>query len=412
MENFHQLPFPGLYGVVMQYEVKVLRGNEGITSLLLEAMDANEAEAQAKAQGYSVIATRSKQHWSPLGLGRKNKFPLVLFSQELVALLQAGLPLIEVLETLAEKEGQPEVKRTLQQLISLLYEGHNFSYALEQSPNEFPALYVATVRSSEKTSSLPEVLSRYIVYQSQMEGIKRKVVTSSIYPVLLAVVGTLVVLFLMVYVVPSFSHIYEDMGGDLPFMSRLLMRWGQFMNAHVKLFLAVVLAVSGGLFFVVMQPASKLWLKQKLWELPAIGQRLHLYQMARFYRSLGMLLQGGMPILVALKLVSGLLQESMREQLRLASLSVREGVSISQAMEKYGLVTPLALRLLRVGERTGQMGEMMERIATFYEEETVRWVERFVKLFEPLLMIFVGLLVGVIVVLMYFPIFELAGSIK
>ncbi len=149
-----------------------------------------------------------------------------------------------------------------------------------------------------------------------------------------------------------------------------------------------------------------------MWELPAIGKRLHLYQMARFYRSLGMLLQGGMPILVALKLVSGLLQESLREQLRLASLSVREGVSISQAMEKYGLVTPLALRLLRVGERTGQMGEMMERIANFYEEETVRWVERFVKLFEPLLMIVVGLLVGLIVVLMYFPIFELAGSIK
>ena len=111
-------------------------------------------------------------------------------------------------------------------------------------------------------------------------------------------------------------------------------------------------------------------------------------------------------------MVAGLLQESLHEQLKLASLSVQEGGSISQAMEKHGLVTPLAMRLLRVGERTGQMGEMMERIAAFYEEETVRWVERFVKLFEPLLMIFVGLLVGVIVVLMYFPIFELAGSIN
>jgi general secretion pathway protein F len=271
---------------------------------------------------------------------------------------------------------------------------------------------VATVRSSEKTGSLPEVLSRYVVYQSQMEGIKRKVITSSIYPILLAVVGALVVLFLMVFVVPSFSHIYEDMGGDLPLMSRLLMQWGQFLDAHWKPLLAAVLALLVAFVFAVLQPASKLWLKQKLWEFPAIGKRLHLYQMARFYRSLGMLLQGGMPILVALKLVSGLLQESMQEQLKLASVNIQEGFSISQAMEKYGLVTPLALRLLRVGERTGQMGEMMERIAAFYEEETVRWVERFVKLFEPLLMIFVGLLVGVIVVLMYFPIFELAGSIK
>jgi general secretion pathway protein F len=202
------------------------------------------------------------------------------------------------------------------------------------------------------------------------------------------------------------------MGGDLPLMSRLLMSWGKFLDAHSKTLLAGTLAVIAGLVFAAMQPASKIWFKKKMWELPAIGRRLYLYQMARFFRSLGMLLQGGMPILVALKMVSGLLQESMREQLRLASLSIQEGVSISQAMEKYGLVTPLALRLLRVGERTGQMGEMMERIAAFYEEETVRWIERFVKLFEPLLMLFVGLLVGIIVVLMYFPIFELAGSIK
>jgi general secretion pathway protein F len=396
----------------MQYELKVLRGNEGITSLLLEAGDAIEAESLAKAHGYSVISAKARQQWPLVNLGRKPKFPIVMFSQELVSLLQAGLSLIEVLETLAEKEDQPEVKKTLTQIISLLYEGHNLSFALEQSPNDFPALYVATVRSSEKTGTLPEVLSRYIVYESQMEGIKKKIITSSIYPVLLAVVGTLVVVFLMVFVVPSFSHIYEDMGGDLPLMSRLLMQWGQFLDAHSKALLTASVASIAGLVFLAMQPASKVWIKKKMWDVPAIGRRLYLYQMARFFRSLGMLLQGGMPILVALKMVSGLLQESMREQLRLASLSVQEGVSISQAMEKYGLVTPLALRLLRVGERTGQMGEMMERIAAFYEEETVRWIERFVKLFEPLLMLFVGLLVGIIVVLMYFPIFELAGSIK
>jgi general secretion pathway protein F len=396
----------------MQYDLKVLRGNEGITSLLLEAADANEAETLARARGYSVISLKAMQQWKMLNPGRKTRFPIVMFSQELVALLQAGLSLIEVLETLAEKEDQAGVKKTLEQIISLLYEGHNLSYALEQSPDDFPALYVATVRSSEKTGNLPEVLSRYIVYESQMDGIKKKIITSSIYPVLLAVVGVLVVVFLMVFVVPSFSHIYEDMGGDLPLMSRLLMRWGQFLDAHSRTLLVGAVAVFTGLFFLVMQPASKVWIKKKMWDLPAIGKRLYLYQMARFFRSLGMLLQGGMPILVALKMVSGLLQESMREQLRLASLSIQEGLSISQAMEKYGLVTPLALRLLRVGERTGQMGEMMERIAAFYEEETVRWIERFVKLFEPLLMLFVGLLVGIIVVLMYFPIFELAGSIK
>lgn len=396
----------------MQFELKVLRGNEGFSSLTLDAIDAREAESLARAQGYSVIATKVRQYWSPFVRSRKSRFPLVLFSQELVALLQAGLSLIEVLETLAEKEEQTDVKNTLHKIIEMLYEGHNLSYAMNQLPNDFPTLYVATVRSSEKTGSLPEVLSRYVVYESQMEGIKRKIVTSSIYPILLGVVGTLVVLFLMVFVVPSFSHIYEDMGGDLPFMSRLLMNWGKFINANANIILISVIGVSVFLFAAMMQPASKLWLKEKMWDIPAIGKRMHLYQLARFYRSLGMLLQGGMPILEALQLVSGLLRESLREKLKLASVAIKEGISISQAMERHGLVTPLAVRLLRVGERTGQMGEMMERIATFYEEETVRWIERFVKLFEPLLMIFVGLLVGVIVVLMYFPIFELAGSIQ
>jgi general secretion pathway protein F len=395
-----------------QYEVKVLRGNEGLMAITLEAEDAGDAAAQAKTQGYTVIAARAKLRWPSLPHWQKSAFPLVLFSQELVALLEAGLPLVEALETLAEKEEQPDIRKTLTQVISCLYEGHALSYALEQSPKDFPALYVATVRASERTGSLAEVLSRYIVYQTQMEGIKRKVVTSSIYPAILGIAGMLVMLFLMVFVVPRFSHIYEDIGGDLPLMSRLLMNWGYLLDEHWKLLLAAVAVLCGGLAFAATRPVCRQWVEQKLWQFPALGKRLHFYQMARFYRSLGMLLRGGMPVLASLQLVGGLLQATMREELALASTSISEGGSISQAMDRHGLATPLALRLLRVGERTGRMGEMMERIATFYEEETARWVERFIKVFEPLLMAFVGLAIGIVVVLMYFPIFELAGSIQ
>lgn len=389
-----------------------MRGVEGLTLLKIDAANADEAIAQAKSRGYSVISAQSMSQWPTVNLARKPRFPLVMFSQELMTLLNAGLSLIEVLEALEEKEDQIHTKKVLQQLIASLYQGHSISDALEQLPEEFPPLFVATVRSSEKTGSLSEVLSRYAIYESQIDGIKKKIVTSSIYPVLLAVVGTLVVMFLMLFVVPSFSHIYEDMGGNIPFMSRMLMGWGKLLNAHMHMVLAIVVAVPVASVVAIVQPKSQAWLKQKLWELPTIGERLRVYEMARFYRSLGMLLQGGMPILVALKLVSGLLQNAGREKLKHATLSIQEGGSISQAMEKYALATPLGLKLLRVGERTGQMGEMMERIASYYEEETVRWIERFVKLFEPLLMVFVGLLVGVIVVLMYFPIFELAGSIQ
>lgn len=396
----------------MQFEVKVLRGNAGLMSVLLDASDARDAEAQAGAQGYTVIAARARRQWLALPQWRNSGFPLVQFSQELVALLQAGLSLIEGLEALNEKEERPEVKKTLSQIIASLYEGRPLSYALEQSPTDFPALYVATVRASEKTGALAEVLSRYVVYQTQMDGIRRNVVTSSIYPVILTVVGSMVMLFLMVFVVPRFSRIYEDIGGDLPLMSQLLMQWGRFLDANWRVFLGAAIALWAGLAIAFARPAFRQWAVRKLWQFPALGKRLHLYQTARFYRSLGMLLQGGMPIMAALQMVGGLLQATMREQLALAATAIREGGAISYAMERYGLATPLALRLLRVGERTGRMGEMMERIAAFYEDETARWVERFVKTFEPLLMAFVGLVIGVIVVLMYFPIFELAGSIE
>jgi general secretion pathway protein F len=336
----------------------------------------------------------------------------VLFSQELLALLEAGLSLVESLETLAEKEERPAIRKTLSQIVGSLYEGHPFSHALQHSHAKFPPLYVATVRACERTGALPEALSRYVAYQSQMEAVKRQVVSASIYPLLLAAVGSLVTLFLLVYVVPRFSHIYADIGGDLPLMSRLLMRWGLLLDANGAAVLTGTLLVLGGALYTVTRPASKQWLVRKLWQLPHLGRRLHVYQLARFYRSLGMLLRGGMPVVTSLQMVSDLLESSVRGQLALATGSIREGHALSGAMEQYGLATPVALRMLRVGERTGRMGEMMERIAAFYEEETARWVERFTKLFEPLLMVFMGLVIGVIVVLMYFPIFELAGSIQ
>src|SRR5574340_575908 len=399
-------------GKGMRYEVKALRGDETPTAWLLDAVDRADATSQMLARGYTVLAVRARTAWPARPWQRKRHFPLVLFSQELLALLQAGLALMEALETLTEKEQHPEVRQTLTQIIASLYEGHAFSHALQHSPANFPALYVAAVRASERTGDLPEALSRYIAYQSQMDAVKRQVISASIYPLLLFVVGGLVTLFLMVYVVPRFSHIYADIGSDLPLMSRLLMRWGQLLETHGTTLLAAALLVLGGAGYAATRPASRQWLLRTRWRLPGIGGRLRVYQLARFYRSLGMLLRGGMPVVPSLTLVSDLLESGLRDQLMQASARIREGHPMSAAMEQYGLTTAVALRMLRVGERTGRMGEMMERIATFHEEETARWVERFTKLFEPLLMAFIGVVIGLIVVLMYFPIFELAGSIQ
>jgi general secretion pathway protein F len=149
-----------------------------------------------------------------------------------------------------------------------------------------------------------------------------------------------------------------------------------------------------------------------LWRIPALGEHMRIYQLARFYKTLAMLLKGGIPIIQSIDMVMGLLQPALRTHLKDACISIREGKPISYAMESHGLTTPVALRMLRVGERTGDMGYMMERIAEFHDEEMARWIEWFTKIFEPVLMAFIGCVIGVIVILMYMPVFDLAGSIQ
>jgi general secretion pathway protein F len=337
---------------------------------------------------------------------------LLLFSQELLALMKAGLPVVEGVETLAEKESRPESRQILQQIVAQLFEGRSLSYALQSFPAVFPTLYVSTVRASEKTGDLAEALERYIAYQTQVDVVRKKLVNASIYPVLLIGAGGLVTLFLMAYVVPRFSRIYEDLGTNLPFLSRMLLQWGKLLQADGPWVLAGVVAIIAGLVYVGRRPETRNWIMQRLWRLPAAGERMRIYQLARFYRTLGMLLRGGTPIGPALIMVSDLLQPELRLQLQGAAKKITEGRSISFSMEAHQLTTPVALRMLRVGERTGQMSEMMERVASFHDEEMARWVEWFTRLFEPLLMVVIGLVIGMIVVLMYLPIFELAGSLQ
>lgn len=395
----------------MNFELKAMRAN-AVVVLTLDALDEGDARAQARAQGYTVLAVRSRNSWRARLQHRRTAFPLVFFSQELLALLNAGLTVVEALETLAEKETQSENLKTLRQIIGDLYEGRTLSYALQRYPADFPPLYVSTVRASERTGDLPEALRRYIGYQTQVDYVRKKVVSASIYPLLLLSIGGLVTLFLLAYVVPRFSRIYEDLGTDLPVLSKWLLEWGQLLQAHGGLVLLAFAVALVTCVYAIRRPATRAWVARRLWSIPAIGMRMRTYQLARFYRTLGMLLAGGIPVVQALRLITELLPPVLRPDLERSALLINEGRTISQGMESYGLATPVALRLLRVGERTGRMAEMMERIADFHDEEMARWVDWFTRLFEPLLMALIGMMIGGIVVLMYLPIFELAGSLQ
>jgi general secretion pathway protein F len=393
----------------MRFELRAITQDGRLESVDCQAMDEHSARQQAESRGYTVLEVRSRRGF----LGRSHtRFPVQLFSQELLVLLAAGLTLVEAIETLAQKEKRAEWRALLGSVLAVLRQGQPLSSALEQAPGTFPPLYVATVRAAERTSDLVPALSRYVAYEVQLDAIRRRVTNASIYPALLIGVGGLVTLFLMLYVVPRFGKIYEERATDLPLFSQLLIGWGQLVEGNAAVVLGLVAAAVVGAVLALRQAPVRAMLGDALWRIPAVGERLKVYQLARFYRTTGMLLKGGMPLVGALGMAAELLHPVLRAPLAAASRAISEGHPVSASLDANGLATPVALRMLVVGDRSGSMGEMMERIAGFHDEELARWIDWFTRMFEPLLMAGIGLVIGAIVLLMYMPIFELAGNLQ
>ncbi|MBL8369077.1 MAG: type II secretion system F family protein [Candidatus Accumulibacter sp.] len=399
----------------MRFEVRALSADNLIETHSVDAADAGEVGRllqQRRLQPLSIKAAGGAGDSGRLpGRGRRT-FSLLLFSAELLALLEAGLSLVETFEALLEKEGAPTARAVLERLTAHLREGLRFSAALARQPEVFPPLYVGIVRAAEGTGDLPHALARYIDYQTRLDAVRSKVFSAAIYPAILLAVGGAVTVFLMAYVVPRFAGVYQGSGRSLPWLSQLLLDWGQLVSEHSDV-------VFGGLLVVAL--VAVFWLRHFIrsgrWivfltRLPGIGERIRLIELSRLYLTTGMLLEGGIPILAALDIVGDTVSPTTREALRSARRTISDGGSLSEAFERCGLATPVALRLLRVGERSGQMGAMLTRSALFYEGESARWIERFAKVFEPLLMTAIGLLVGLIVVLLYLPIFDLAGALQ
>ena len=393
----------------MRFRIKSFQPDLTLVSASIDAVDEAEARRLLAERGHEVVSVRAEgRGWRP---GAGTAFPLVLFTQELLALLRSGVGIVEAVQTLVEKESRAATREVLERVRAALREGQTFSGALQAQPQAFSPLYVATVRASERTSNLAEAMERYLDYARRIDEVKGKLINAAIYPVLLIVVSLLVILFLLAYVVPRFAHIYEDMGDKLPLASRWMLYWGQAIEQHGALML---LGAAGLVALAVSAPGRRVgaWLMRQIWQVPAIGERLRMFQLARLYRTLGMLLRGGIPVVPALDMVKGLLSPSLRDALAAAAAEVSDGRPMSVAFAGHHLTTPVSLRMLSVGERTGNMGDMLERAAAFHDEELARWAEWATRVVGPALMLVMGVLIGGIVVLMYLPIFQLAESIQ
>jgi len=393
-----------------RFHIRALTPLGQVESRQITAASREEALRQVQQDGLQALSIQGGG-WQ-LRTSRAPRFDLTLFAHELVALLKAGLSLIEAVETLAERQTERHELSLLEKLIRHMYEGQAFSRSLQNYPDTFPELFVATVSASEQTGEMVDALQRYLRYQEQVSLVRNKIISASLYPAMLLLVGTSVGLFLLCYLVPRFSHVYEGLDTHLPLASRLLMQWGALASAHS---LAVALGLAGVIGATVLgarqpqvQQSVMNWLQSNRW----IGEQVRLMQLSRFYRSLGLLLRGGIPVIKGLQMTQGLLPLNLQARLSQAIRDVSSGKSLSGSLQEAAMTTAVAVRLLRAGERNGQVPDMLEQVATFHDHEVSRWIDSFTRLFEPILMLFIGLVIGGIVVLLYLPIFELASSLQ
>ncbi len=402
----------------MKYQARAINAEHVVVQWEFDALDRADAQRQVHERGLHLVRLQGADvagsgFWGRMqgALGRSAApLPLVMFSQELLALLQAGLGLVEGLEALLEKEARPDLRPIMAGLLQALHDGRRFSSALAEQPRHFPPLYIGLVRASEGTSSLPHALERFIAYQQRIDAVRTKLVSAAIYPAILIGVGTLVSLFLMVYVVPRFAEVYQGAGRQMPWMSQQMLGLSALLTHHLGILLTFALA--GLLCFAA---SAKKFQAAGGWmglftRIPGVGERVRVYELSRLYMTLGLLLEGGVSLVAAMETVDSVVSPAVATRLRRASAEVQTGAPLSLAFEAQSLTTPISLRMLAVGERSGDLGGMLRQSAAFYDGEITRWIDRFMRSFEPLLMTAIGLVVGVIVVLLYMPIFDLAGS--
>jgi general secretion pathway protein F len=380
--------------------------------------DVQMIEIYAAATGRASLSFR---RISLAGVFRRARFNLPLFVYELLALLRAGLALTEALDTLDERRRQntsgasteEQGHYVLPELIRLMQQGKSFSVALAAHPDCFSGLFVAMVAASERTGGMTQALERYLQYQSQVSLVRQKVLTASLYPAMLLLTGTVVAFFLVWFLAPRFGQVYEGMTHvELPLLSRWLIAFGLFVSDHSATSITCLLVLLGAAIALPTRPAVQQRCLALLGRISWLGGMLKLMQLARFYRSLGMLLQGGVALLPSLDMTRDLLPLSLQAGLTKAMLSIAQGKKMSESLQRESLMTSVALRLLRAGERNGQIADMLEQAAMFHEREITQWVEKFARLVEPVLMLVMGLGIGLIVVLLYLPIFDLAGSLQ
>ncbi len=398
------------------YKCKLGAADGSIQLRELEARDSDQLRLTLEEQGFYVFELKRRQFQFLFDRGLKRRIDsreMLVFNQELLVLIKSGMPILQALSTILEKRTDGRrFTALLQQIREDVKGGAALSAAMERHGTVFPALYLASIRAGERTGDLPETIRRYINYLKKADALRKKVVASLFYPLILLIVAFMAITMLLLYVVPTFSQVYADSGSSLPFLTTLLISFTVFLRKSFVLWLVVVSGVAVWYNAWVKTDAGRYRIDRWKLLLPFVGDVFFKYSVSGFSRTLATLLGSGIPIVESLKMSVGTLNNRQMERRLLDAVrQVEEGSQLSVALEKVHIMPAMALRMLAVGEATGALEEMLGDVSDYLEDEVEERMHLLTTAFEPAIMIIMGLLIGFIIIAMYLPVFKIAGTV-
>lgn len=389
-------------------------------SMVEESMDAESEVAvrsQLESKGWLLFSLAGTSRAASLAFltwhsRRLSLREFLIFNQEFLALTKAGLPILKALDLLAVRTAHPAFQAALQGVRTEIRGGASISDAMGMHSDQFPELYRASIRSGEHSGHLVDVLQRYITYMKLVIATKEKVVKAMAYPAFLIIVGMAVVGFLLAYVMPTFADIYGQNKTNLPGPTRLLLTAVEHGRDWLPWLVAGLFGLGTGFYKWVHTTIGKAQIDRLSLHVPIIGEVLLKNQIVRMARTLSTVLAGGIPLLNALQITSGAVTNRVLSQaIDRAADRVREGVGLAASLKQEGLFPQMTLEMIEVGETTGSLETMLNDVAEFHEGELDLRLSQITTWIEPALLLVMGFIVGGIVIVMYLPVFQIAGTV-
>ena len=337
----------------------------------------------------------------------------VVFTRQLATMIDAGIAIVQSLQALAEQTSNKIMRDIIRDVCSRVESGESFSEALQKHPKAFGKLYCSMIAAGEKGGLLSEIMARLATYLENTERLRKKVKTSLMYPTAVTVVAICITTFLLVKVVPTFQSVYSGFGAQLPGPTQVLITISNIVKSYLILFiLGGGAAVWGWLYYIKTKPGRAFWDARRI-KLPIFGPIAHKICLARFTRTLASLVRSGVPILEVLQIVSQTVGNvSMEKAIKTAASDIERGEGISAALGKNPIFPSMIIRMMSAGEQTGNIDTMLERVSNFLDEEIDTTLSAIMSLIEPMLIVFLGVVIGGMVVCMFLPIFNLANIVN